>query len=66
MPKYTIYSNKEDWRNLYEEYQNLIDSHNINVDIKTVKKSTSYDVQWSILQIFKRRIKEGKKVTKNI
>ena len=60
--KYTIYSNKEDWRNLYKEYQTLIDSHNINVDIKRVKKSTSYDTQWSILQIFKRRIKEGKNV----
>ena len=56
MPKYTIYSNKEDWRNLYKEYQTLIDSHNINVDIKRVKKSTSFDTMWSMLQLMKRKV----------
>lgn len=66
MAKYTIYSNKEDWRNLYEEYQTLIDSHNINVDMKKIKKSQSFDFQWSMLQIFKRRIKEGKSVAKTL
>lgn len=60
MPKYTFYSTREDWENLYKEYQYLIDTYNINIDIEKVKKSTSYDTQWSMLQIFKRRIKEDK------
>ena len=60
MPKYTFYSTREDWKNLYKEYQYLIDTYNINIDIEKVKKSTSYDTQWSMLQIFKRRIKEDK------
>ncbi len=62
MAKYTIHSTKEDWKNLYKEYEYLIDTYNINVDIKKVKKSTSFDLQWSMLQILKRKIKEGKKV----
>ena len=56
MPKYTIYSNKEDWRNLYKEFEILNDVYEMNVDIKKVKRSTSYDTWWSILQIMKRRL----------
>ena len=56
MPKYTIYSTKEDWKNLYKEFETLNDVYGFNVDIKKVKKSTSYDMMWSMLQLMKRKV----------
>lgn len=56
MPKYTIYSTKEDWKNLYKEFEILNDVYGFNVDIKKVKKSTSYDMMWTMLQLMKRKV----------
>lgn len=56
MAKYTIYSNKEDWKNLYKEFEILNDVYGFNVDIKKVKRSTSYDTMWSMLQLMKRKV----------
>ena len=56
MTKYTIYSTKEDWKNLYKEFQILNDVYGFNVDIKKVKKSTSYDMMWTMLQLMKRKV----------
>ena len=35
--KYTIYSNKEDWRNLYKEFEIINDVYDAKIDIKKVK-----------------------------
>ena len=56
MPKYTIYSNKEDWKNLYKEFEIINDVYEMNIDIKRVKRSTSYDSMWSLLQLVKRKV----------
>ena len=56
MSKYTIYSTKQDWKNLYKEFEIMNDVYEFNVDIKKVKKSTSYDTMWSMLQIMKRKV----------
>ena len=56
MPKYTFYSNKEDWKNLYKEFEILNNVHGMNIDIKRVKRSTSYDSMWSLLQLVKRKV----------
>ena len=56
MPKYTFYSNKEDWKNLYKEFEILNNVHGMNVDIKKVKRSSSYDTWWSISEIMKEKL----------
>jgi hypothetical protein len=56
MAKYTIYSNKEDWKNLYKEFEIINDVYEMNIDIKRVKRSTSYDSMWSLLQLVKRKV----------
>ena len=56
MSKYTIYSNKEDWKNLYKEFEIINDVYEMNIDIKRVKRSTSYDSMWSLLQLVKRKV----------
>tara|TARA_R110002153_G_scaffold131800_4_gene280778 strand:+ start:317 stop:559 length:243 start_codon:yes stop_codon:yes gene_type:complete len=56
MSKYTFYSNKEDWKNLYKEFEILNNVHGMNVDIKKVKRSSSYDTWWSILGILKEKL----------
>jgi hypothetical protein len=56
MAKYTIYSNKEDWRNLYKEFEIINDVYDTNIDIKRVKRSTSFDSMWSLLQLIKRKV----------
>tara|TARA_R110000737_G_scaffold14347_1_gene30262 strand:+ start:116 stop:295 length:180 start_codon:yes stop_codon:yes gene_type:complete len=55
MSKYTIYSNKEDWRNLYKEFEIINDVYCANIDIKRVKKSTSFDMMSALLQSVKRK-----------
>ena len=57
MAKYTIYSTKEDWNNLYKEFEILNSVYGFNVDIKKVKKSTSFDTMDTMLQLMKRKIK---------
>jgi len=56
MAKYTIYSNKEDWKNLYKEFEIINDVYEMNIDIKRVKRSTSFDSMWSLLQLVKRKV----------
>tara|TARA_R100001594_G_scaffold84575_1_gene119096 strand:- start:1288 stop:1542 length:255 start_codon:yes stop_codon:yes gene_type:complete len=56
MSKYTIYSTKQDWENLYKEFQIMKDVYSFNIDIKKIKKSTSYDSMWSMLQLMKRKV----------
>ena len=56
MAKYTIYSNKEDWRNLYKEFEIINDVYDTNIDIKRVKRSTSFDSMWFLLQLIKRKV----------
>ena len=56
MPKYNFYSNKEDWNNLYREFEMLNNVHGMNVDIKKVKRSSSYDTWWSISEIMKEKL----------
>ena len=56
MSKYTIYSTKQDWENLYKEFEIMNDVYGFNVDIKKVKRSTSHDTMWSMLQMMKRKV----------
>jgi len=56
MPKYTFYSTKEDWKNLYKEFEIINDVYKMNIDIKKVKVSTSYDSMWTLLQLVKRKV----------
>jgi len=55
MAKYTIYSNKEDWRNLYKEFEILNDVYDAKIDIKKVKKSSSFDMMSTLLHSVKRK-----------
>ena len=54
--KYSIHSTKQDWLDLYKEFEILNDVYGFNVDIKKVKKSTSYDIQWTLLQFMKKKV----------
>ena len=53
--KYTIYSTKEDWRNLYKEFEIMNDVYHANIDIKKVKKSSSFDMMSTLLHAVKRK-----------
>ena len=55
MSKYTIYSNKEDWKNLYKEFKILNDVYDAKIDIKKVKKSSSFDMMATLLNAVKRK-----------
>jgi hypothetical protein len=55
MAKYTIYSNKEDWRNLYKEFEILNDVYDAKIDVKKVKKSSSFDMMSTLLHSLKRK-----------
>tara|TARA_R110002012_G_scaffold156266_4_gene317255 strand:+ start:13794 stop:13973 length:180 start_codon:yes stop_codon:yes gene_type:complete len=55
MAKYTIYSNKEDWRNLYKEFEIINDVYGAKIDIKKVKKSSSFDMMSTLLHAVKRK-----------
>ena len=53
--KYTIHSTKSDWNNLYKEFQILNNVYNANFNIKKIKKSTSFDTMWTLLQLVKKK-----------
>jgi len=55
MAKYTIHSTKQDWLNLYKEFEILNNNYDFNIDIKRVKKSTSYDMMDSLLYLMKQK-----------
>ena len=55
MSKYTLYSNKEDWKNLYKEFKILNDVYDAKIDIKKVKKSSSFDMMATLLNAVKRK-----------
>ena len=55
MGKYTIHSTKQDWENLYKEYEQLEKHIGKKIDMKRIKKSTSFDTQWTMLQLMKRK-----------
>ena len=49
MSKYTIYSTKQDWNNLYERIYKINKiSTKYNLDVKKAKKSTSFDM-WDFI-----------------
>tara|TARA_R100001163_G_scaffold13755_1_gene12789 strand:- start:4119 stop:4304 length:186 start_codon:yes stop_codon:yes gene_type:complete len=51
MSKYTIYSTKQDWDNLYERIYKINKiSTKYNLDIKKAKKSSSFDMWDFIVQ----------------
>ena len=53
--KYTIYSNKQDWKNLYKEFEIINDVYDARIDIKKVKKSSSFDMMLTLLHSVKRK-----------
>ena len=53
--KYTIYSNKQDWKNLYKEFEIINDVYDAKIDIKKVKKSSSFDMMSTLLHSVKRK-----------
>tara|TARA_R110002012_G_scaffold7485_5_gene34924 strand:- start:266 stop:445 length:180 start_codon:yes stop_codon:yes gene_type:complete len=55
MAKYTIYSNKQDWKNLYKEFEIINDVYGAKIDIKKVKKSSSFDMMLTLLHSVKRK-----------
>ena len=54
--KYSIHSTKQDWLDLYKEFEILNDVYGFNVDIKRVKKSTSFDMMDSLLHLMKKKV----------
>ena len=56
MAKYSIHSTKQDWLDLYKEFEILNDVYGFNVDIKRVKKSTSFDMMDSLLHLLKKKV----------
>tara|TARA_R110000823_G_scaffold242676_1_gene367135 strand:- start:237 stop:497 length:261 start_codon:yes stop_codon:yes gene_type:complete len=56
MSKYSIHSTKQDWLDLYKEFEIMNFLYSFNMDIKRIKKSTSYDMCWSMLQIMKKEV----------
>jgi hypothetical protein len=55
MSKYSIHSTKQDWLDLYKEFEIMNNTYGFNVDIKRVKKSTSFDMMDSLLHLLKKK-----------